>query len=524
MRVPLLAIVVTLLAVAPASAQIDECAAYGEGIQRVVDGAANAAAELVDVSRAPRCMVLFMAGLNQSSGSRFRDFIKRFESFRSDKQTTASPSGGATSVVAGGPVARVLSVATEYGALTQSVNGQVVTVRGNLAGVPAVLVKKNVFPYCVAEDASRGFCVDGSALGILKRFSFAVSFDPSRIEEVTATATSAAKTTPKEVTITGKSREISAASLRVELWNRRDASSANFMKAWKEKVGPAMNPPANELAEATNFIGPILLMPEYRAWRETSRQAVEAAGRDRDAVTAALVASLDKLAVLMRGVPNANQLITDAANAYSRFFLAQDELINDLAVKNVLAFEYTNNRPVGQPAMSNYRVIFDLPFNKGKTKVIVNAAFTFYNTVPDDQTEIGRYRDAQVGTQIDHALGKVAIIGPAVVSGAAYFQYQSAPALLKVDPLKPLPGVTFVDLPEDAKDVFVPKGNIILFQGKLSLVPEGSSVKIPVSVTWSNRTELIDKPVFRGQVGVSYDLDGVFAGLRQSASELLGSR
>jgi len=206
-------------------------------------------------------------------------------------------------------------------------------------------------------------------------------------------------------------------------------------------------------------------------------------------------------------------MVLDALNAYSRFFLAQDDLIEELAKKNVVAFEYTNNRPVGQPAMSNYRVILDLPFKNGKTKLVANGAFTFYDTVPADQTVVKRYRDAQAAAQIDHALGKVAIIGPAVVSGAAYFQFQQAPALLKVDPTKPITGVTFVDLPADAKDIFAKKGNIILLQGKLSLVPEGSSVKVPVSVTWSNRTELIDEPVWRGQVGVSYDLDSLFAGL-----------
>jgi hypothetical protein len=516
MRATFLAAAAVLLAATPAAAQIDECAAYSRGIDAVVAGAPNAAAELVDVSRSPRCLVLFMAGLNRPDGDRFREFIRRLEASRSDKQTEASP-GGATSVVAGGPVARVLSVAAEYGALTQSVNKQIVTVRGNLAGLPAALVRRNIFPYCVGADATTGFCVEGSLLGVLKRVSFAVSFDPARTETLTATAAGASGT-PQQVTITGDSDEISALSVRVELWNRRDASSAAFMKTWKEKVGAAMNPPATELAGAVGFIAPILTMPEYTAWRTSSEQAIQQArqqpGAGRAEVTTAFIAALERLAVIVRGVPNQSQLVTDAANAYSRFFLAQDELIEEIAKKNVLAFEYSNTRPVGQPAMSNYRVILDLPFTKS-TKLLANGAFTFYDSDPSVvETAVSRYRDAQFAAQIDHGLGDVVIIGPAVVSGAVYFQYQHAPALLKVDPLKPLPGISFVDLPAGAKDVFVTKGNIVLLQGKLSLVPEGSSVKIPLSVTWSNRTELIDEPVFRGQVGVSYDLDGVFAALR----------
>jgi hypothetical protein len=38
-----------------------------------------------------------------------------------------------------------------------------------------------------------------------------------------------------------------------------------------------------------------------------------------------------------------------------------------------------------------------------------------------------------------------------------------------------------------------------------------SSVRFPIAVSWSNRTELITKPAWRAQIGVSYDLDSLFA-------------
>jgi len=50
-----------------------------------------------------------------------------------------------------------------------------------------------------------------------------------------------------------------------------------------------------------------------------------------------------------------------------------------------------------------------------------------------------------------------------------------------------------------------------LFQAKLTLAPVGSNIKVPVSVTYSNRTELIEKPTWRGQVGFTYDFDSLFA-------------
>ena len=84
---------------------------------------------------------------------------------------------------------------------------------------------------------------------------------------------------------------------------------------------------------------------------------------------------------------------------------------------------------------------------------------------------------------------------------AVYYQYQDSPALLQVDPLNPIPGVSFVGLPAGAKTVFAQKGSFGLFQAKLTLAPVGSNIRVPVSVTYSNRTELIEKSTWRGQGG-----------------------
>jgi hypothetical protein len=520
----LFALVFLLLPSVPAVAQssgatgggIAECTAYTRGIDAVVAGTDPAAVEnLLDISRSPRCFALFAAGLDDADRSAFRAFVKRLEGLRADKQTGASAgSSGGTSIVAQGPAARVLSVAAEYGALTQSVNGQVVTIRGNLAGVPSALVNQNVFPYCVGDEATRGFCVDGSALGILKRFSFSVSFDPSRTQTLTTTAgTTTPASAPQPVTFTASGHEIAAFSARAELWNRRDASTPEFAAEWRKKVGAAMNDASGRLLGAATFAEDVMNLPDHDAWFKASVASVRAAGPDRQKVVQALTAALQEIVTKARvGAPDFQAHVDEALAAYSRFFLAQDDLIDTLATRKVLAFEYTSTRPVAQPSLSNYRVILDYPFSP-RTKLVANGAFTFYDSVPSGQAIVTRYRDAQIGAQLDHGLRDAAILGPAVLSLAAYYQYQHSPALLDVDPARAIAGVTFVELPTDAKKVFATAGDIFLVQGKLSLVPPGSAIKVPISITWSNRTELIDEPVWRGQIGVSYDLDSLFAGL-----------
>lgn len=147
--------------------------------------------------------------------------------------------------------------------------------------------------------------------------------------------------------------------------------------------------------------------------------------------------------------------------------------------------------------------------------MVANGAATFYDSLPADMpAEVTHYRDAQIGLELDHGLGEQSIIGPAVISFALYYQYQHAPALLEIDPLKPIPGVAFAGLPANARTIFTQRGDIWLGQAKVSVTPPGSSIKIPLSLTYSNRTELIDKPTWRGQVGLAYDLDSLLGALK----------
>jgi hypothetical protein len=156
----------------------------------------------------------------------------------------------------------------------------------------------------------------------------------------------------------------------------------------------------------------------------------------------------------------------------------------------------------------------DLPLTT-RTKMVLNGAATFYDSLPaNSPASVTHYRDAQFGLELDHGLGEQSIVGPAMISFALYYQYQHTPPLLEIDPLNPIPGIEFAGLPANARTVFTEKGDIWLGQAKLSLTPPGSSIKVPLSLTYSNRTELVDKPTWRGQVGLAYDLDSLLGALK----------
>lgn len=499
------------------------CASYARNIGAVAaaassDEARTPALALVDVGQSGRCFIEFAV-----RSLTFADIVRRFESTRTDRQAGASsPSSGSTTVVAAAPVAKVLSFAAETGAITQSVTKNVVTVRGNLGGIPSALVGNGIIPYCVTGDKTHP-CIDHSLLGGLRKVSFGISFDPGRGQTLTATPATAATpgvaaAIPTTVSFTASKQEVAAYNVRVDLWNRRDAASPGFTKKWTDRLkkapgDAALNKGVDELAAAGTFLDDVTKLAGYDAWRRRSAEAIVTARGDRERIARVHARALNELLAIVQTMPKWAEQVEALRRAYNRFFLAQDQLIDAIAETNVLALEFTRDRPVNQPSTSNVRVIFDYAID-AQTRVVANGALTLYDGSTADKPGVGRVRDVQVALQVNHDLGKLAVLGPASVGVAGYYQRQQSPAILTVDPAKPLPGVTFAGLPAGAKEVFAKTGDIYLAQARLVVTPSGSSVTVPLSVTYSNRTELIDKPTFRGQVGISYNFDALFAGLK----------
>lgn len=530
------ALILMLLAVTPASAQvpIEECGTFKESIQALVthtdtDGAALApeavarqAARLSSVQNNAYCVAVYVASQARPAALDFNALVKRLESARSDKHAGGEAGTEGTSVVAQGPAAKVLSAAVEYGALTRGVEGQVVTLRGNLAGLPSALVQKNVFPYCPAGPSRSEFCVGHSILSLLRRVSVSASFDGARGAQVTGTPAGtttggvATAGTAQPVTFTADRRQLAGGSARLELWNRRDVTSKGFQDQWRQKVGAAMSASAADLqATAGDFTDRLLAVPGYDQWQRQTAQALTAAGTDGARVVEALQQRLDMLIGMARAAGvDLDAPASRALGSYSRFFLAQDDLIDSLARQPVVALEYGFSRPQGSVETRTARLIADLPLTT-RTKLVANGAWTMYQHLPAGlPAGTSKTRDYQVGLQLEHSLGAQSIVGPAVLVLAAYHQAQRAPALFEIDPSAPLPGIAFTGLPEAAATVFTEVGDITLGQLKLVVAP-GGGLKIPLSVTYSNRTELVAKPVWRAQVGLAYDLDALLGAVRK---------
>jgi hypothetical protein len=206
------------------------------------------------------------------------------------------------------------------------------------------------------------------------------------------------------------------------------------------------------------------------------------------------------------------------ASAFAGYAAAERLFYNTQQVpKPVLSFAYNLNRPTNQPSNSVFQLIYGQTVGT-KWTLTANGAVSIYNSAPSSSVPGASYlRDVQAGFEADRDLGSLWILGPATACGAYYFQYQSSPAILNVNPSQPISGITITGLPSTATQIFTQKGSINVAQLKLAFGSSKSNWKFPVSVTWSNRTELITKSTGRAQIGISYDFDSLLSGTSKSA-------
>jgi len=471
----------------------------------------DAANTLVEFNDNFECLAQLLTQTEQSTAPRdlFVPFLKALEAQRTDKQSGSSTgTGGSTNLVSKGTTAKILSIATEYGALTETVSKQVVTVSGSLDGIPAALFRQHIAPYCASSDPSN--C--GTALiETLQRFSYSVAFDTSQSAQgVSGTPAGVVQGTAQPVTFAADGHSITGVTVRAVLWNDRDTLSKTFQQAWKDKIknnDTAKIAATSLRQQAGDFLDAVSKVDGYETWKkETVRQLLASPGKAK-AVWEDRVRVLADM--LQASSPDLGSKATDALEARGKFRFEEDAVVATLK-KPIATLQYDYKQPTNQPTTSTLRLILDKGMDRGWSFAL-NGAVELYNNTPSPAIlGAGPVRDTQVGAQLQKDLGKLDLVGAAALAGTYYYQYQNSPSILNVTPGTPLDGINLTGLPSTATQVFATPGNIHVFQLRLVIGPGQSGARIPFSVTYSNRTELIDKPTWRAQIGVSYDFDSLF--------------
>jgi hypothetical protein len=431
---------------------------------------------------------------------------------RWNKETSSgSGAAGKTSVASQGSVASLFSFAAENGALTRTESGTTITFRTSPANVIAALRKggwiesgPNVPPF------------DGSFESIAKRLSAFVSFDASRGNNTNGNSTSSA--TP---VFTGDKQQVSGWGLRFEIVNKRDPRRPEYRRAFAELAHDQGRKAANEL-NAFNVV--LSRQTEFQAKFQEISDTLLSDIKTHPGDETAIIKDYVNADVKVRNVVCAlaasksesdqqlYKLFIGNSDAVTNLLLREADIFNNIANSWTLALEYSVTRQANTdgslpsgitpanlastslPDLGNVNFVASKGFSDGP-QFTGNAGFTWFQSLPAGSTS-GRIRDARVSAELDIPLPQIKQIGKPTIAISGLFlslleQPLGQPVLVNTVPV-------------------TQKGNLGLVQGKFT-IPTKGGVSIPISLTWASRTELINESDVRGSIGITFDLDKLFA-------------
>jgi hypothetical protein len=394
--------------------------------------------------------------------------LQEYEANRTDEQIGATAgASGTTTLVSKGAVPEILAFAVENGALTRSQSGTTMTFRGNLAGI-------------IDVAAGRGF-IDAFSPGddpsakILDRISFSASFDASR------GAGSAA--TPG---FTGDQQQLSQWSLRAQIINQRDPLDPAYRSRWDVLAAGALT----TLTRASGDLYTALEAdPAFTTWLKAAQGALAKLPADAAAIEKELKTQMDAFPSGSL-LPGTTRVLADYDRAATTLVRQRKEVLDEIAEGAQVALEYTNDRPLNLPKTSNIRLVGAVG---GTVDLTGNASLTLFDTIPTGLSR--RVRDYQLSAEFSVRLGAADTTGPFVLAFSGKFLHQLEDSVSETGAL--LPNTD---------------GSTAIAQVKLTIpISKDSGMKIPLSITYANRTELIKEKQVRGNVGITYDLDALFA-------------
>ena len=453
----------------------------------------------------------------------FRSVLQGVEDGRVDEQAGASAgSGGAASVAEKPGITGLITAALESGAMAQTFDQNLLTLRGNAEGLFRFLTGQEVLPVCQTPQSTD---CDPSALNNLE---LTASLDVSNTNSQTVNGRNPLTGAQLAALLSSDKRQFSSASARYAIVNSRDLRSAKYRAAWLQWYsthGAAFALAGAELLKALDEVmnlaaktpardvtgNPIVVagipLSVYKAWELDAKAALKAAPRTEAAVGAVLAQRFDLLeAEIRRLIPDLDARLEVAANAYVRFFNITRQGFA-LANMPMLTAQFTYSEPTLQPKLIEGKLSFAWsPKTHGTVNpgtVTFNGGFSAYTKPQPSDSKGGtaRWRHAQLAFQFDRPMGGDS--APVAIAVGAYFQYQISPGLINIPSGTTAPGG--VALPGNATLLLAPKGTIAVAHASITLHIPKSGIKLPIGISWSNRTELLPGNEVRAHIGFNFD-------------------
>ncbi|HJR06838.1 MAG TPA: hypothetical protein VJ842_06245 [Pyrinomonadaceae bacterium] len=393
--------------------------------------------------------------------------VAEAENARTDKQVEGNEAqSGTTSLVSKGGIPAVLGLATASGALTRSVSGNTITFQLNPVGLISALAQRGFISSYQNETAFERQ---------LRNFAFGFSFDTSRGDT--------------GGTFTGSGQQLSGLSARYNIINRRDPRDRKhqdrFVALARNQGVPIARGTLDFLNATFNSTDRSEALEEWVS--ETDAAVRAAASEDLERVLEAQIRKLP--------IPDSRRvssILDSLAKSLSGFEDARGQLLKQVASGLVMTVEYNLERRGEMPDLSNIRFIAEKGPYDGKIDLTFNSSVSFFHSRPSGGNT-NRLRDFRFAGQIDVPLRETRWTGKPLLSFAGRYQR------LLEDEMLPNGGTLSA------------KGDIAVGQLKLTIPIRGTAFKIPLSLSFSNRTELLHEKEIRGNFGFTFDLDSIFA-------------
>jgi hypothetical protein len=477
------------------------CCATGVRAQQLLDCAKEIAQTVADINAAKANGNFSNAQKAQqisNSLSRFElvatcanqvSVAKVVQAKRSDVQTGASSgTSGTTTAVASASKPDFLGLALENGTTTQTTSGTSSTVSIN----PWKFVDS------IAHDGQ--FTVDPASAGsnLIRKLSLSLTLntgDATNSKQTTTSSGSGTAQTP--ITLITQLKQVSNFTAHFDIINDRDPMSRGAAKKIQTIKVPdgffdTVRPLAAFIRVDANAETQVLLTFTGDLNAEVAKFVTsehDKIGKDRTLAASAVGAQQGIEAVIKQNNALYNSLLHSPTLSFEYSLDRQPMAQADMTGAGSSA---TTTAPlVNPPNLHTARLIHSWGY------YTLNASASFFDKKTSTMPDV--WRDLQFGAKVDipfPGISKVVDKGTLEFSGLFVNLHQmplGVPLMIN--------GVT-VNQP----------GKIGLFQAKYNIpVSSGTGVQVPVSVTYSNRTDLIKETSIQANIGITWDMSKLLA-------------
>lgn len=436
-------------------------------------------------------IVAYMVAIHRDRKG-YEALLQALEARAAKQVGSSSTSAGTTSVAMKGLAPEILGVAVENGAISREVSGTALTFRATPLGVAKALQNKGlvtIYDDYAASDFQK----------YAARLSLAASFDITK--------------GPSAGAFAADEHQLTNWSVRYVLLNQRDPASQGYADRWTGLVrgssaytatAVAIDKQLSQWTDYTTWERSVLSRTEKLVEAPLSLDKdVEAAGKRFAALLETEMPKLDNLSNFPTPVLKAlDEYVAQLTTVQGTI----DEIYEFAGKGSLLTLDWSTTRDANVPDLYTTTAIWEYALGTTRqTSLTVNGAFSFYRERPNADTR--QFKSFELTGQLDHPLGGSIVFPKATLTVAGRLAH------LPNDTLAAAPGAAATPTGNATIPTTAPKGTIGLIQLKVTVPVKGTAVKIPLSITASNRTELIKEKDIRASFGITYDLDSLLSGL-----------